>query len=76
MSREPEAPKGMPSTRGVLFRSTYRVLGAYQGAAWAAHVGRRYPALGQPRSRKAEACTIDDQAACQTLGPIHHAAAR
>jgi diguanylate cyclase (GGDEF)-like protein len=47
VSREPEAPKGVPSTRGVLFRSTYRVLGAYQGAAWAAHVGRRYPALGQ-----------------------------
>jgi diguanylate cyclase (GGDEF)-like protein len=46
--REPEAPpSGVPHTRGVLFRSAYRVLGARQGAAWVAHVSRRLPALAQ-----------------------------
>jgi diguanylate cyclase (GGDEF)-like protein len=46
--REPDAPpSGVPHTRGVLFRSAYRVLGARQGAAWVSHVSRRLPALAQ-----------------------------
>jgi hypothetical protein len=46
--REPDAPpEGVPHTRGVLFRSAYRVLGARQGAAWVTHVSRRAPALAQ-----------------------------
>jgi uncharacterized protein (TIGR02265 family) len=46
--REPDAPPaGVPHTRGVLFRSSYRVLGARHGAAWVAMVSRRYPALAQ-----------------------------
>jgi diguanylate cyclase (GGDEF)-like protein len=46
--REPEAPAaGVPHTRGVLFRSSYRVLGARHGAAWVAQVSRRNPALAQ-----------------------------
>jgi diguanylate cyclase (GGDEF)-like protein len=34
-------------TRGVWFRSSYRVLGAQQAATWAKNVGRRYPDLGR-----------------------------
>jgi uncharacterized protein (TIGR02265 family) len=46
--REPEAPApGVPHTRGVLFRSSYRVLGARHGAAWVAQASRRNPALAQ-----------------------------
>jgi serine/threonine-protein kinase len=46
--REPDAPAAnVPHTRGVLFRSSYRVLGARHGAAWVAHVSRRHPALAQ-----------------------------
>src|SRR5262249_54462078 len=46
--REPEAPAAdVPHTRGVLFRSSYRVLGARHGAAWVAQVSRRNPALAQ-----------------------------
>jgi eukaryotic-like serine/threonine-protein kinase len=46
--REPDAPEvATPHTRGVLFRSSYRVLGARHGAAWVAHVSRRHPALAQ-----------------------------
>jgi diguanylate cyclase (GGDEF)-like protein len=46
--REPDAPgTGVPHTRGVLFRSSYRVLGARHGAAWVAMVSRNYPALAQ-----------------------------
>jgi serine/threonine-protein kinase len=46
--REPEAPAaGVAYTRGVLFRSSYRVLGARHGAAWVSQVSRRYPALAQ-----------------------------
>src|SRR5262249_46666196 len=46
--REPEAPApGVAYTRGVLFRSSYRVLGARHGAAWVAQVSRRHPGLAQ-----------------------------
>jgi uncharacterized protein (TIGR02265 family) len=46
--REPDAPDpAIPHTRGVLFRSAYRVLGARQGAAWVAHVSRHDKALAQ-----------------------------
>jgi len=46
--REPDAPPaGIPHTRGVLFRSSYRVLGARHGAAWVAMVSRKFPALAQ-----------------------------
>jgi uncharacterized protein (TIGR02265 family) len=46
--REPDAPEeAVPQTRGVLFRSAYRVLGAKQGAAWVAQVSRRDPQLAQ-----------------------------
>ena len=46
--REPELPAGNePHTRGVLFRSAYRVLGARQGAAWVAVVSRKDAALAQ-----------------------------
>jgi uncharacterized protein (TIGR02265 family) len=52
--REPELPQNSaPHTRGVLFRSSYRVLGARHGAAWVAHVSRRNQALAaalQPQS--------------------------
>jgi serine/threonine protein kinase len=46
--REPDAPgTRVPHTRGVLFRSSYRVLGARHGAAWVSMVSRNYPALAQ-----------------------------
>ncbi len=46
--REPEVPAARaPHTRGVLFRSSYRVLGAREGAAWVAQVARRNPDLGK-----------------------------
>ncbi|MBI4512306.1 MAG: diguanylate cyclase [Deltaproteobacteria bacterium] len=46
VQRETEAPQTtVPHTRGVLFRSAYRVLGAKQGAAWVAQVSRKDPAL-------------------------------
>ena len=46
--REPEAPApGVAYTRGVLFRSSYRVLGARHGAAWVSQVSRRLPGLAQ-----------------------------
>jgi hypothetical protein len=46
--REPEAPApGIAYTRGVLFRSSYRVLGARHGAAWVSQVSRKFPALAQ-----------------------------
>src|SRR5262249_29019095 len=46
--REPEVPAAQaPHTRGVLFRSSYRVLGAREGAAWVAQVARRNPELGK-----------------------------
>jgi diguanylate cyclase (GGDEF)-like protein len=46
--REPEMPEvSVPHTRGVLFRSAYRVLGARHGAAWVAMVSRKLPLLGQ-----------------------------
>jgi serine/threonine-protein kinase len=46
--REPDLPpEGVPHTRGVLFRSAYRVLGARQGAAWVTHVSRKHGSLAQ-----------------------------
>jgi diguanylate cyclase (GGDEF)-like protein len=47
--REPDTPppEGVPHTRGVLFRSAYRVLGARQGAAWVMHVSRKHATLAQ-----------------------------
>jgi serine/threonine-protein kinase len=46
--REPEIPPlDVPQTRGVLFRSAYRVLGAKQGAQWVAQVSRRDAVLAQ-----------------------------
>jgi len=46
--RDPDLPAGrVPHTRGVLFRSSYRVLGAREGAAWVAQVARRNPELAK-----------------------------
>ncbi|MBA3818282.1 MAG: protein kinase [Deltaproteobacteria bacterium] len=39
-------PPAAPSTRGVLFRSAYEVLGARRGSAWIAEVSRQRPELG------------------------------
>jgi diguanylate cyclase (GGDEF)-like protein len=47
--REPD-PSGMataPHTRGVLFRSATRILGARHGAIWVGQMARENPALGQ-----------------------------
>jgi hypothetical protein len=35
----------VPSTRGVMFRSAYEVLGARRGSAWAGEAARRFPDL-------------------------------
>jgi serine/threonine-protein kinase len=51
--RELEPLPSSPHTRGVLFRSAFRVLGARHGAPWVAHVSRKDPALAlalQPQS--------------------------
>jgi len=46
--REPDLPAGAaPHTRGVLFRSAYRIMGARHGAVWVGQVSRDNPALGQ-----------------------------
>ncbi len=46
--REPDLPvAAAPHTRGVLFRSAYRIMGARHGAVWVGQVSRENPALGQ-----------------------------
>jgi hypothetical protein len=37
----------VPSSRGVLFRSAYEVLGARRGNSWLSQISRRLPELGQ-----------------------------
>jgi len=44
--RRDSAKPAVPSTRGVLFRSAYEVLGARRGSAWVAEVSHRLPELG------------------------------
>lgn len=43
-SSRPEVPS-TPSTRGILFRAAYEVLGARRGSVWSADVSRRFPEL-------------------------------
>lgn len=38
-------PPSAPSTRGIMFRSAYEVLGARRGSVWIADVSRRFPEL-------------------------------
>jgi diguanylate cyclase (GGDEF)-like protein len=44
--RRDSSKPAVPSTRGVLFRSAYEVLGARRGSAWVADVSHNLPELG------------------------------
>jgi len=46
------APAAVPSTRAVLFRSAYEVLGARRGNSWIADMSRKLPELGLALSPK------------------------